>query len=65
MDDILIMSKDIANVKSAKCMLASKFDMNDVGVVDMILGLKIPKTPNGITLLKVIIFERHLKILSI
>ena len=40
-DDMFIMSKDIANIKSTKRMLASKFDMKDLGVVDVILGIKI------------------------
>ena len=30
-----------------ECMLASKFDMKDLGVADVILGIKILKTPNG------------------
>ncbi|XP_015169022.1 uncharacterized protein [Solanum tuberosum] len=46
-DDMLIMSKDIANVKATKRMLASKFDMKDLGVADLILGIKIHKTPNA------------------
>ena len=35
-DDMLIMSKDIANIKATKRMLASKFDMKDLGVADVI-----------------------------
>ena len=31
-DDMLIMSKDIANIKATKCILVSKFDMKDSGV---------------------------------
>lgn len=46
---MLIMSKDIANVKSTKCMLATKFDVKDLGVIDLI-GIKILKTPNILTL---------------
>ena len=49
-DDMLIMSKDIANIKATKRMLASKFDMKDLGVADVILGIKILKTPNGLEL---------------
>ena len=49
-DDTLIMSKDIANIKATKRMLASKFDMKDLGVADMILGIKILKTPNSLAL---------------
>ncbi|KAL3337580.1 hypothetical protein AABB24_029959, partial [Solanum stoloniferum] len=49
-DDMLIMSKDIANVKATNRMLASKFDIKDLGVADLILGIKIHKTPNGLAL---------------
>ena len=49
-DDMLIMSKDIANIKATKCMLAIKFDMKDLGVADVIFGIKILKTPNGLAL---------------
>ena len=35
-DDMLIMSNDIANIKATKRMLASKFDMKDLGVADVI-----------------------------
>ena len=42
-DDMLIMSEDIANIKATKRMLVSKFDMKDLGVVDVILGIKILK----------------------
>ena len=38
--DMLIMSKDIANIKATNRMLASKFDMKDLGVADVILGIK-------------------------
>ena len=49
-DDMLIMSKDIADINATKRMLASKFDMKDLGVVDLILGIKIQRTPQGLTL---------------
>ena len=35
-DDMLIMRKDIANIKATKRMLATKFDMEDLGVADVI-----------------------------
>ena len=58
LDDIIKMSKDIANLKATKRMLASKFffffaskfDMKDLGVADVILGIKILKTPNSLAL---------------
>ena len=40
---MLIMRKDITNVKGTKRMLASKFDMKDPGVADVILRIKILK----------------------
>jgi len=44
------MSKDIADIQATKCMLASKFDMKDLGVADVILGIRIHKTPQGLAL---------------
>jgi len=49
-DDMLIMSKDIADIQATKRMLASKFDMKDLGVADVILGIKIQRTPQGLAL---------------
>ncbi|XP_070004528.1 secreted RxLR effector protein 161-like [Nicotiana sylvestris] len=50
MDDMLIMSNDIANINVTKHMLTSKLDMKDFGVGDLILGIKIHKTPQGLAL---------------
>ncbi|XP_070045080.1 secreted RxLR effector protein 161-like [Nicotiana tomentosiformis] len=44
------MSNDIANINVTKHMLTSKFDMKDLGVADLILGIKINKTPQGLEL---------------
>ncbi|XP_070050009.1 uncharacterized mitochondrial protein AtMg00810-like [Nicotiana tomentosiformis] len=44
------MSNDIANINVTKRMLTSKFDMKDLGVADLILGIKIHKTPQGLRL---------------
>ncbi|XP_070010407.1 uncharacterized protein [Nicotiana sylvestris] len=44
-DDMLIKSNDIANINATKRMLTSKFDMKDLGVADLILGIKILQTP--------------------
>ena len=49
-DDMLIMSRDIANVNATKRMVASTFDMKDLGVADLILGIRIHKTPQGLAL---------------
>ena len=35
-DKMRIMSKDIANVKATKHMLSSKFDIKDIGIVNLI-----------------------------
>ncbi|XP_059309986.1 uncharacterized mitochondrial protein AtMg00810-like [Lycium ferocissimum] len=49
-DDMLIMSKDMIDINATKRMLASKFDMKDLGVADVILGIRIQRTPQGIAL---------------
>ncbi|XP_070029176.1 secreted RxLR effector protein 161-like [Nicotiana sylvestris] len=49
-DNILIMSNDIANINATKRMLTSKFDMKDLRVANLILGIKILQTPQGLAL---------------
>ncbi|XP_070022222.1 uncharacterized protein [Nicotiana sylvestris] len=49
-NDMLIMSKSMTDINAAKCMLACKFDMKDLGVADVILGIRIHKTPQGLAL---------------
>ncbi|XP_070041434.1 secreted RxLR effector protein 161-like [Nicotiana tomentosiformis] len=49
-DDMLIMSNAIANINATKHMLTSKFNMKDLGVADLILGIKILQTPQGLAL---------------
>nr|XP_033510411.1 secreted RxLR effector protein 161-like [Nicotiana tomentosiformis] len=44
------MSNDIANTNAIKRMLTSKFDMKDLGIADLILGIKILQTPEGLDL---------------
>ncbi|XP_070026091.1 secreted RxLR effector protein 161-like [Nicotiana sylvestris] len=44
------MSNDIANINATKRMLTSKFDMKHLGVADLILGIKILQTPQGLAL---------------
>ena len=46
-DDMLIMSKEIDDINATKRMLSSKFDMKDLGVVDLILGVRLSKLPRG------------------
>ena len=44
-DDMLIISRDISDINATKRMLESKFDMKDLGVADVILGIRIHRTP--------------------
>ena len=49
-DDMLIIGSNIEMIKTTKKMLNSKFDMKDMGVAYVILGIKISKTSEGYTL---------------
>ncbi|KAF3661707.1 hypothetical protein FXO38_11555 [Capsicum annuum] len=49
-DDMLIISRDISDINATKRMLESKFDMKDLGVADVILGIRIHRTPQGLAL---------------
>ena len=49
-DDMLILETNIGVIKSTKKMLSDNFDMKDLGVTDVILGTKITRTPDGISL---------------
>ena len=49
-DDMLIIGSNIKMIKTTKKMLNSKFDMKDMGVAYVILGIKIFKTSEGYTL---------------
>ena len=49
-DDMLITGSDGETIKKIKCLLASQFEMKDMGVADVILGVKIHKTPGGLAL---------------
>ena len=44
MDDILIIGSSQNMIKSTKQMLNKRFDMKDMGVADVIIGIKIAKT---------------------
>ena len=48
--DMLIMNKEIDDINSTKRMLSNKIDMKDLGVADLILGVRIIKTPHGLAL---------------
>ncbi|KAK6149115.1 hypothetical protein DH2020_016640 [Rehmannia glutinosa] len=49
-DDMLIIGSNDKIIKSTKDMLNSRFDMKDMGLADVILGIKISRTTNGLTL---------------
>lgn len=49
-DDMFIIGSDDNMIKSTKNMLKYKFDMKDMGLVDVILGIKISRTSNGLIL---------------
>ena len=49
-DDMLIIGNDDKIIRFAKDMLNSKFGMKDMGLADVILGIKITRTQNGLVL---------------
>ena len=60
-DDILIMGSNNEVIKTTKEMFKNKFDMKDLGVVDVILGIKISKTSIGLILSQSHYIEKILK----
>jgi len=49
-DDMLIIGSNNDIIKTTKKILASQFDMKDLGVVHVILGIKITRTFKGLVL---------------
>jgi len=49
-DDILIFEMDLEVIKTTKSLLSSNFDMKDMGLADVILGIKIIRKENEIVL---------------
>ena len=49
-DDMLIMGSNDRMIKSTKIMLNSRFDMKDMGPADVILRIKIKRSPDGLIL---------------
>ncbi|KAD4384796.1 hypothetical protein E3N88_24964 [Mikania micrantha] len=49
-DDMLIVGSDDKMIKSTKDMLKARFDMKDMGLADVILGIKINRTQHGLVL---------------
>ena len=60
-DDMLIMGSNNEVIKTTKKMFNNKFNMKDLGVVDVILGIKISKTSNGLILSQSHYIEKILK----
>ena len=60
-DDMLIFGTDIERVKETKYFLASQFEMKDLREVDVILGIKIVRSANGLTLTQSSYIEKVLK----
>ena len=60
-DDILIMGSNNKVIKTTKEMFNNKFDMKDLGVADVILGIKISKTSYGLILSQSHYIEKILK----
>ena len=60
-DDILIMGSNNEIIKTTKDMFNNKFDMKDLGVVDVIPGIKISKTSYGLILSQSHYIEKILK----
>ena len=49
-NDMLFISSNIEMIRITKQFLSSRFDMKDMGVADVILGIKISKTSEGLVL---------------
>ena len=49
-DDMFIVSSDDTMITSTKHMLNSRFDTKDLGLVDVILGIKIQRMSDGLVL---------------
>jgi hypothetical protein len=60
-DDMLIFGTNLDRVNETKSFLSSKFEMKDMGEADVILGVKIKRTPNGICLSQAHYVEKLLK----
>ena len=60
-DDILIMGSNNEVIKTTKEMFNNKFDMKDLSVANVILGIKISKTSDGLILSQSHYIEKILK----
>ena len=59
-DDMLIIESNQNIIKSTKQMLNKRFDMKDIGVADLILGIRITKTSMDMHYLNHIILRKFL-----
>ena len=60
-DDMLIMGSNTQVINETKVMLKRNFDMKDMGLADVILGMKILRTSDGIILTQSHYVEKILK----
>lgn len=60
-DDLLIIGSNNQIIKATKRMLNNKFNMNNLGVVDVILGIRISRTSDGLILSQSRYIEKILK----
>jgi hypothetical protein len=61
---MLILDSNVHMIKSTKKILTNKFDIKDLDVTDIILGIKISKISNGLVLSQSHYVEKILKNLS-
>ena len=60
-DDTLIFGTDLEYVETTKLFLSGSFDMKDMGVADVILGIRIIRNNDGISLSQTHYIEKVLK----
>ncbi|GMI95547.1 hypothetical protein HRI_003224000 [Hibiscus trionum] len=60
-DDMLIFSTNIESINKTKSFLSTKFEMTDLGEVDVILGVKVIKSEKGFSLSQTHYIEKVLK----
>ena len=60
-DVMLIFGTDSKSIKLTKSLLSSNFDMKDIGLADLILGIKIIKNEHGLVLTQSHYIEKILK----
>ena len=61
MDDVLIFGSNVHFLNDVKFFFSNNFDMKDLGLVDVILGIKLIKKNDGMILTKSHYVEKLLK----